>query len=194
MKKKILTVLFTILAVAISIPLFLAYGQRKKEFAFHKTLPKTIELRSEEFVNDGKIPVECSGKGGSSSPSLHWSNLPKGTRSLVLVVTDYDGPAPFLRLTTVDHWIVYNIPATTEGFKKGVTNSELQNEKISQGENYTKGVDYAGPKPPLGVHRYYFRIYALSTEKLNLTTPKKEPLMEAISASILGYGELIGKF
>ncbi len=193
MKKKSL-IIFSIVLLALSTPFVISYGQRKKEFKFLETLPNTITLRSNEFEQNGNIPLECTGKGSNTAPSLYWSNLPKGTQSLVIIMTDYDGPAPFLRLKTVEHWIVYNIPATKDGFEKGITTSALQKEKISQGENYTKGVDYAGPKPPIGVHRYYFRVYALSTPALNLTKPKKEQVMEAIKGNILGYGELIGRF
>jgi Raf kinase inhibitor-like YbhB/YbcL family protein len=194
MIKKISIALLILLTLAISTKLTIVFLQQKADFDFHATLPKTIELSSDDFVENGMIPITFTGRGENRSPSLHWNNLPKGTRSLVLLMTDYDAPAPFLKFTTVGHWVVYNVPADKSGFEKGTTSAALQKDSIRSGENYTGGVDYAGPKPPVGVHNYYFRIYALSTSNLNLTKAKRQAVMEAMKGTILGYGELIGKF
>jgi Raf kinase inhibitor-like YbhB/YbcL family protein len=194
MTKKILLAVFLLLILLLLGLLSFAYFKREKEFAFHTSIPKTVVLQSGDFADGGMIPLECSGKGNNLSPSLYWSNLPKGTRSLVLCMTDYDGPAPFFKIKTVEHWSVYNIPITMKGLDKGATSVELLKDNIMMGENYTKGMDYAGPNPPLGVHRYFFRVYAISDARLDLVKPKKEKLMDAMKNSILAYGELIGKF
>jgi Raf kinase inhibitor-like YbhB/YbcL family protein len=194
MTKKILLSIFSLFTLLILGLLLYAYIKREKEFAFHNSIPKTIELHSADFADGGMIPAECSGKGNNLSPSLYWNNLPKGTRSLVICMTDYDGPAPFFKIKTVEHWSVYNIPITMNGLDKGVTSTELLKDKINMGLNYTEGIEYAGPNPPVGEHRYFFRVYALSELRLELNNPKKKELMNAMENSILGYGELIGKF
>ena len=118
--------------------------------------------------------------------------MPEGTKSLVLLCTDYDGPAPFLKLLTIDHWVVYNIPADKTLLGKGSTSKSLQAKGISSGKNFKGTLEYKGPKPPIGKHRYFFRLYALSTPELNLTQPTKKEVMEAMKNNVLSYGELVG--
>lgn len=194
MKKKILILIPIILILAIATRLIFVYNQQKEEFDFHKNIPKTIILCSDDFVQNGVIPIEFTGKGKNISPSLRWSNLPVGTRSLALLVTDYDAPAPYLKLNTIDHWVVYNINPQINNFQKGTNANLLKNMNVSVGENISGGKEYIGPKPPLGTHSYYFRIYALSTSNLNLTKPDKKVLIKAMAGSVLAYGELVGSY
>jgi Raf kinase inhibitor-like YbhB/YbcL family protein len=63
-----------------------------------------------------------------------------------------------------------------------------------QGLNDFGRVEFGGPCPPSGVHRYFFKVYALDT---TLDLPKsttKEKLEHAMEGHILAYGELIGKY
>jgi len=194
MIKKLLITIPVILLLALVTKLAVVYFQQKAEFDFHTNIPNTIKLQSSDFVPDGMIPLECSGRGKDLSPELHWSNIPEGTRSLVLLMTDYDAPAPFLKIMTIDHWTVYNIPTRIASLSKGSTSVQLQNDSISLGQNFKKGIEYKGPKPPIGEHSYYFRIYALSIPHLNLTNPTKKEVMDAMKSSVLAYGELVGRF
>ena len=193
MKKKLFLTILVLPLLALGTRIFIVHAQHKKEIGYHKTLSKTINLTSKEFGHGDNIPLEYTGKADNINPSFAWDNIPAGTKSLVFLMTDYDGPAPFLRLSTVSHWIVYNIPPTYKGIKRAVSTNDLQADSILFGINYTKNIHYAGPKPPIGVHSYYFRIYALS-EELNLVKPTREQIMEAMKGKILSYGELVGKF
>jgi Raf kinase inhibitor-like YbhB/YbcL family protein len=194
MIKKILIIIPVLLVLALVIKLTLVYFQQKSEFDFHTNIPNTIKLESADFITEGMIPMECSGKGKELSPELHWSNLPEGTRSLVLLMTDYDAPAPFLKIMTIDHWTVYNIPIRIIALPKGSTSTALQKDSVNLGQNFKKGIEYKGPKPPIGMHNYYFRIYALSAPHLNLNNPTKKEVMDAMKGSMLAYGELRGRF
>lgn len=194
MKKAILIVLPICILLAITVKVLITGERQQEEFDFHKKIPKTIMLSSEAFANNGMIPVAFTGNGENISPELHWSNLPAGTESLVLLMTDYDAPAPFLKLTTVDHWVVYNIPPDMNALAAKADSIGFAKKSICLGINYTKGIEYAGPKPPIGVHRYFFRIYALSVPSLNLSRPKKQEIMDAMKEDVLGYGELIGNY
>ena len=66
------------------------------------------------------------------SPPLAWSDLPAGTRSLVLICNDFDVPSEVgdvnrpdrelpVDLPRVDffHWVMVDIPATVGGFEAG---------------------------------------------------------------------------
>src|SRR5262245_53783934 len=65
-------------------------------------------LTSPAFASGAQIPKEHTCDGADASPSLRWSDLPSGTRSLALIVDDPDAPAG-----TWVHWVVYDIPGSS---------------------------------------------------------------------------------
>lgn len=194
MKKKILISIPLFIILLVIVRLIIVSYQQEAEFEFHSSIPRTIKLSSKDFVNNGTIPIEFTGNGKGISPSLKWSNLPEGTKSVVIFVVDYDVPAPYLKLLTVDHWVVYNINPTISSFEKDLNESNLPDKNIRFGKGLRGILAYKGPKPPLGKHSYYFRIYALSVPSLTLSKPSKEDVMAAIQNNVLAYGELVGKY
>ncbi len=61
-----------------------------------------------------------------------------------------------------------------------------------QARNDFGKVDYGGPCPPSGTHRYFFKLYALDTTLIFKGTPSKEALEKAMQGHILEKAELIG--
>lgn len=63
----------------------------------------TITVRSSAFDPGRPIPDKHTGDGEDVSPPLEWSDLPKGTRELALIVDDPDAPSsePWV------HWVIY---------------------------------------------------------------------------------------
>lgn len=192
--KKWLLIIPALIVAFIIVRLVIAGQSQKAETAFHKDLQKTIALTSDAFKNGEKMPSEYTGKGANLSPALQWANLPTGTKSVAVLVSDYDAPAPFLRLLTVDHWVVYNIPVNKTSLEKGVKTQDLNKLDIAVGNNISGEAAYTGPAPPMGVHAYFFRVYALSTDRLAVPTPTKQAVMDAMNGKILAYGELVGTF
>ena len=118
-----------------------------------------------KFVLNG---FGCS--GGNVSPALQWSNPPKGTKSLSLLVHDPDAPTG----SGFWHWAVYNIPPTVTGLAQGAGNSAAAlpapafggtTDFLDTGATGGNG-NYGGPCPPTGdkPHRYVFTLYALAVE------------------------------
>lgn len=110
----------------------------------------------------------CS--GGNLSPALQWSNPPKGTKSLSLLVHDPDAPTG----SGFWHWAVYNIPPTATGLAQGAGNSAAAlpapafggaTDFLDTGATGGNG-NYGGPCPPTGdkPHRYVFTLYALAVD------------------------------
>ena len=189
----------TIILVAALVSLFLYQlqsnnGKQEDEKAFHAGLNKSIILQSSDFENGGQMPVDVADKGINHSPQLSWHNLPEGTRSLAVMVTDYDAPAPNLHLFTASHWVLYNIQVSDSVLPKGISTGQLNTLNITVGKNYAGKKVYTGPRPPFGVHQYYFRIYALDFNHLFLADESRDELYKAMKNHIIGYGELIGTF
>jgi Raf kinase inhibitor-like YbhB/YbcL family protein len=194
MIKKTFLILATLIIVLVLGRYIYTAIVQKNELEYHLNFVKSIALASDDFNQNGTIPIKCTGYGQEVSPELHWDHLPEGTKSLVILCTDYDGPAPWLRLLTIDHWVLYNISVTVNSLAQGTTVVQLQNDSIISGKNFKGAYTYIGPKPPIGRHQYFFRIYALSISDLKLTNPTKHEVMEAMKNYVLAYGELVGEY
>lgn len=162
--------------------------------SFHAKLPCTVNLVSSAFSQNGFMPRELTAQGAEQSPPLAWSGLPEGTRSLALLASDDDAPSPLLRLFTIDHWVLYNIPVTLPELFQGTKAASLKAENISLGRTVTNGPEYVGPNPPFGIHRYRFRLYALSVPRIAIANPDRKALLAAMRGHILAYGELDGYY
>jgi hypothetical protein len=137
----------------------------------------TFQLKSPAFANGELIPRAYTQQGGNQPPPLAWQDLPKGTKSLVLVVEDPDAPAG-----TVTHWVAYDIPPTSPGLPE-----ELGGQ-LRQAVNDLGHARYDGPKPPKGhgPHRYHFRLAALDTASLGLTDrPSSNDVKKAARSHVL---------
>jgi len=89
------------------------------------------------------------------------------------------------------HWLLYNIPASATGLPEAV--SELPQGTL-QGLNDWKRTGYGGPCPPIGKHRYFFKLYALDVMLPDLKKPDKKKLEQAMQGHVLAQAELIGLY
>lgn len=140
-----------------------------------------MKLTSPAFKDNEFIPKRFSGEGEDVNPALVIENIPPGTKSLALIVDDPDAP-----MGTWVHWLLYDIPVT----------ARIEENTIpgKQGIQSARGVNYHGPYPPSGTHRYFFRIYALDRE-LGLKEGMGRPELEkAMQGHILGKAELVGLY
>ena len=119
-----------------------------------------IALTSAAFDHDGAIPATYTCQGKDMSVPLAWSGLPPGTRSLALIVDDPDAPDPAAPRMTWVHWVLYNIPPTAAGLGEAVKSEALPKGTL-EGRNDWGRTGYGGPCPPIGRHRYFFKLYAL---------------------------------
>src|SRR5215471_7060502 len=128
-----------------------------------------MRLYSSAFEHNGDIPVEYTCEGSDISPPLEWSGVPAGTESLALIVDDPDAPDPAAPKTVWVHWVVFNLPKQTTGLPKAIGDLPKQ---ARCGLNDWKRAAYGGPCPPIGRHRYGFKLFALDAT-LDLDRPTK---------------------
>jgi Raf kinase inhibitor-like YbhB/YbcL family protein len=153
----------------------------------------SFSLRSSAFSHNGAIPAICSCEGADTSPGLEWSGAPPGTVSFGLIVDDPDAPDPAAPKMTWVHWVLYNLPAHVSQLPGAVARTELPHGTV-EGTNDWKRTGYGGPCPPIGRHRYFFKLYALDTKLPDLQAPTKESLEAAMRGHILASTELIGTY
>ena len=153
----------------------------------------SFKLSSPAFAPNGSIPSKYTCEGADISPPLEWSGAPAGTRSFALIVDDPDAPDPAKPQRVYVHWVVYNIPPTTTKLPENAAKSRLPTGAV-QGSNDWGKQTYGGPCPPIGRHRYFFKLYALDTELTGLKNPNKGALEKAMQGHIIGNAELIGTY
>jgi Raf kinase inhibitor-like YbhB/YbcL family protein len=152
-----------------------------------------ITLTSSAFAANGSIPAKYTCEGDDTSPPLQWSGAPSGTKSFALIVDDPDAPDPAKPQRTYVHWVVYNIPAGVAAIPENASKSGLP-AGAAQGNNDFKKQNYGGPCPPIGRHRYFFKLYALDTDLTFAASPSKADLVKAIQGHVVGSAELVGTY
>ena len=152
-----------------------------------------MKLTSSAFAHMGKIPMiyTCQGKGWS--PPLAWDNLPDGTRSLALIVSDPDVPDPRAPRRTWVHWVLFDIPPRSTGLPENVSPRNLP-PGTRQGLSDWRRTGYGGPCPPIGRHRYFHKLYALDVTLSGLRRPNKSKLEKAMQGHVLAVTELVGTY
>ncbi len=152
-----------------------------------------FSLTSSSFKHEGEIPTQYTCEGADIAPPLAWSDLPKGTQSLALIVDDPDAPDPKAPQMTYVHWVLYNIPASATGLPEGVTKDSLPSG-TREGLNDWQRTGYGGPCPPIGRHRYFHKLYALDTVLPDLGEATKPELEKAMEGHVLAKTELLGTY
>jgi Raf kinase inhibitor-like YbhB/YbcL family protein len=151
----------------------------------------TLRLASTAFSHNGAIPSRYTCEGQDLAPPLAWSGVPPAAKTLVLIADDPDAPDPAAPRMTWVHWVLYNIPPTANGLPEG--GKPLPRGTL-EGVNDWKRTGYGGPCPPIGRHRYFFKLYALDTVLSNLVHPSKSELEARIKGHVVAQAELVGTY
>jgi hypothetical protein len=144
--------------------------------------PAGIRLTSPSYPQGRTLPraVTCDGKG--AAPALEWSGVPKGARSLAILMEDPDAPDG-----TFVHWTVWDLDPAAQ---------TLLGAGPAEGENSFGDKGYGAPCPPEGdpPHRYRLILYALR-EPLGLEAgAKPADVREAIAGRALARGVLEARY
>jgi Raf kinase inhibitor-like YbhB/YbcL family protein len=153
----------------------------------------SLTLSSSAFSAGSPIPSRYTCTEADISPALSWFGAPASTQSLALIVDDPDAPDPAAPKRTWVHWVLYNLPPDSQGLPEAV-NKDLLPQGTLEGINDWKRTGYGGPCPPIGRHRYFFKLYALNSTLHDLKQPTKAELEQAMQGHILDQVELIGTY
>lgn len=148
-------------------------------------------LSSPVFGNGRAMPRRCTDDGCNHSPPIYWHDVPAGAAELALIVEDLDAQ----RNAPSVHWLVYKIPADSDGLPAGVP----PNEQLTTPPGAFQGVNdfserrlgYRGPAPPRddGGHRYRFRVLAVD-EPVHLGPGEtRDTLLRAVAGRVIAEAE-----
>jgi Raf kinase inhibitor-like YbhB/YbcL family protein len=146
----------------------------------------TFSLTSPDFQANGTLADRFSAYGENSSPTLAWSGLPAGTKSLALLLEDPDASSgrPFV------HWLVANLDPAAGGLSEG---SVTLGARV--GRNTRGDPSYFGPKPGgHDPHHYHFEMFALDRQLEFKVPPNRDQLLAAMSGHVLAKADLVGLY
>lgn len=143
-----------------------------------------MKITSQAFTNGGKIPDKYTMYGENHIPPLHLDEVPDRARSLALVVEDPDAPNG-----TFNHWVLFNMDPRTRDIKENTVPV-----MATQGRNDFGEVEYDGPKPPSGEHRYFFKAFALDAMLPLSRGSKRQDLEREMKDHVLESATLMGKY
>ncbi len=142
-----------------------------------------LQMASSAFQNDHAIPKRYTCRGRNISIPLRWRYIPPGTRSLAVIMTDEGAPKDRRYL-----WALYNIPPQQKWLRP--------NASLVRGEQYAMNswghVNYDGPCPTQGEHRYVVRLYALNTRLYFDKTINAAQLKDAMHNHIITTAKIEG--
>ena len=150
--------------------------------------PATIMIYSPAFENNTRIPDKYTCMGLDVSLPLKILNIPKNTKSLVIIMADPDAPSGVFY-----HWLIYRIPQNISELPENIPKSKITKYGY-QGLNSFNKIGYNGPCPPIGhgAHHYYIIVIALDTNPNIPPGASISLLIEKIKGHVLAYGYIIG--
>ncbi len=147
-----------------------------------------MRILSDDFTHGGIIPQKYTCDGDGINPSLRFVDVPRHAWSLVLIMDDPDVPISVREDGMWDHWIVWNIDPHINMIDVG------ECPRGNYGTTTSNTRSYVPPCPPDREHRYFFRLYALSST-LNLEDgATKQQVMSAMQKHIIDQSELVGVY
>jgi len=127
----------------------------------------TFTLTSNDITDGGVLPDAQVQAKGNTSPHLSWSGAPEGTKSYAVTCYDPDAPTG----SGFWHWTVANIPADVTELKTGASSAGMPAGSVEGRTDYgPAGFGGAAPPPGHGPHGYIFTVFAVGTDKLDVTS------------------------
>ena len=143
-----------------------------------------MRITSQAFTDGQKIPDRYTMYGENHIPPIHLDDVPERTKSLALIVDDPDAPSG-----TFNHWLLFNMDPKVKDIKE-----DCVPVMATQGRNDYGEVEYGGPRPPSGEHRYFFKAFALDTVLPLSRGCKREQLDAEMKDHIIDSATLMGKY
>ena len=149
---------------------------------------KDGQMLAKKNAGSNKSNPNCV--GDNVSPPLSWTNVPAGTTSFALVMTDPEG-----RGIGVDHWIAYGIPASVTGFAEDEVGKP--SDKYVGGKGTAGQGIYLGPCTPPNQSPHHYTFILIATDLDPKALPPgltKLELFDKLNGHVKGSTGIIGLF
>jgi Raf kinase inhibitor-like YbhB/YbcL family protein len=149
----------------------------------------SLTITSPFFKEGDMIPALFTCDGEDHSPALSWTAVPPGTASFALICDDPDAPSG-----DWVHWVIYDLPAGVAGLPEKVPGADRLEGGGVHGKNSWGRLGYGGPCPPGGIHRYFFKLYALDVTLGLDPGATKADVLKAMKGHVLAEAQLMGRY
>ena len=166
-------------------------GMNKILLMRHSYLSMSLKVEIKGMKHGDLIPSEFTCEGINHSPEIIITGTPNGTKSFALIVEDPDAPVGLFV-----HWVIYDIEPAVTKLREGIEKTPKTGEGFLQGKNDFGRVGYDGPCPPKGhgYHRYFFRLFAVSSLLSIRENATRESLLNAMEERIIEQAEFMGRY
>ena len=141
---------------------------------------ENMKITSNAFGHEDMIPSKFTCQGEDINPQLKWEDFPAETKSFALIIDDPDAPNG-----NWIHWLVKDIPVSVNE----IAENSVRGKQV---ENSFGKDNYGGPCPPSGVHRYFFKLYALDVESFEAGSSRE--FYEKVEQHKIEMAVLMGKY
>jgi len=158
------------------------HSESYAENANEPTGPGTLVVTSSAFENYGVIPVKYTCDGSGVTPPLKVTGMPEGTKSLALIVHDYNAGPEGGRT----FWIIWNLDTY------GIIPENFHSDH--EGMNEAKQYGNTPLCAKSGNHKYHFIVYALECNLVIGKNTTKSSIEKVMRGHVLAKGELVGVY
>jgi len=143
-----------------------------------------MKLTSTAFADGGVILPKYTCNGEDISPQFSIEGAPSKARELALIMEDPDAQSVIWT-----HWTIWGITPKTSEIESGSIPVDAKQGMTSFGS-----IGYGGPCPSSGVHRYFFKLYALNKEVNLPNGATVSDFKKEISTRIIDCTEIMGVY
>jgi Raf kinase inhibitor-like YbhB/YbcL family protein len=145
---------------------------------------KGFHIKSAVFAEGAPIPDRHAYRRQNLNPPLEIAGVPVGSKAMALIVDDPDAP-----VGTWVHWLLANIGPGVSAIPEGTTPPSAV-----RGKNDFGTLNWGGPAPPSGTHRYFFRLFALDAVLPLKEGYSRKELEAVMEGHVLATAETMGTY
>ncbi len=165
--------------ISLLFALFFVSCSTSQAFSSNDFQIKSSDIKPNATISNRHVFSGFGCNGENISPQISWKNAPKETKSFALTVYDPDAPTG----SGWWHYVAINIPKNQTKLPSNFAAEDKFKiaDDVLQVRNDFGVYKFGGPCPPKGdkPHRYVFTIYALKSEKLEVS--------ESSTAALAGF-------
>ena len=145
---------------------------------------------SSAFKHGEYMPPWYSRNGGDASPPVGWTDPPRKTVSLALIVTCTDDDTGH----EYCHWVMYNIPPRSKTIYGKHPRGSVSHDGTLQGVNSFGGIGWDGPADDIPDQELLFSLDALNSRLELPGGASHHDVRDAMEGHVLEVAQLLGRY